>query len=475
MAQTHSLDLELSSSQYASIADASQTGLDITGNISVEAWVKFESVATTQYIYNKGGDSAATGGFKFYWSTTNGLASDWYSGGVGEFSRVKTPFTPVAGKWYHLACAIQPAAASSSRFYIDGKEITPTVDASDAASIANNNKNARVGATEDSVGAVSGYLDGLIKDVRVFSDIRTATEIRTDARTQSVTDANLEAEWNFNNVYTDASGNGNTLTSSGSPVFSTDIPWEEATQVNGSTYLETNLVSFWTMDEASGTRVDSHGVNDLTDNNTVLSATGILSDAADLEDANSEYLDISDASQVGLDFTGDFSLSLWIKPESLTTTHYITMKGDQGASGIWYGMFLDNTGVLTFLVDDGTTAYLAASPSSAITAGSLYHVVGVRMGAIIYLYINGVLITSTSAVSTSMASTLAFRIGNRYAAGVLGAYYDGLVDEYSAYDRALHYGDILDHYNQGVGITYDITVARQPRAGVAMSGSFMMV
>jgi len=33
--------------------------------------------------------------------------------------------------------------------------------------------------------------------------------------------------------------------------------------------LATNLVSYWELEEASGTRVDSHGSNDLTDNNTV--------------------------------------------------------------------------------------------------------------------------------------------------------------------------------------------------------------
>jgi hypothetical protein len=34
------------------------------------------------------------------------------------------------------------------------------------------------------------------------------------------------------------------------------------------------LESYWNLDESSGTRVDSHGTNDLTDNNTVLSGAG---------------------------------------------------------------------------------------------------------------------------------------------------------------------------------------------------------
>lgn len=43
---------------------------------------------------------------------------------------------------------------------------------------------------------------------------------------------------------------------------------------DGSTLL-TDMIASWELDEASGTRVDSFGANDLTDNNTVLDAEGI--------------------------------------------------------------------------------------------------------------------------------------------------------------------------------------------------------
>ena len=51
MANSHSLDLESSSSQYASITDASQTGLDITGDLTIELWAKFESLPS-EYNYS---------------------------------------------------------------------------------------------------------------------------------------------------------------------------------------------------------------------------------------------------------------------------------------------------------------------------------------------------------------------------------------------------------------------------------------
>ena len=39
MANTHSLDLERGSNQYASIADAAQTGLDLSGDFTIVARV----------------------------------------------------------------------------------------------------------------------------------------------------------------------------------------------------------------------------------------------------------------------------------------------------------------------------------------------------------------------------------------------------------------------------------------------------
>ena len=45
MSNTHSLDLELSSSQYAYVAD--NADVSVTGDISIEAWIKLEQKAST--------------------------------------------------------------------------------------------------------------------------------------------------------------------------------------------------------------------------------------------------------------------------------------------------------------------------------------------------------------------------------------------------------------------------------------------
>ena len=98
--------------------------------------------------------------------------------------------------------------------------------------------------------------------------------------------------------------------------------------------LKTNLVSYWKMEEASGSRVDVHGSNDLTDNNTVLNATGISGNGADHERDTSEWLSIAHASQTNLDVTtGDFSISCWIKRESTGIFGGLVGKIDSGDVG----------------------------------------------------------------------------------------------------------------------------------------------
>jgi hypothetical protein len=75
--------------------------------------------------------------------------------------------------------------------------------------------------------------------------------------------------------------------------------------------LTDSLISYWALDEASGSRVDSHGTNDLTDNNTVGSTTGILSTAGDFVAANNEYLSHASNSDLVVG-DEDFTLMAWI-------------------------------------------------------------------------------------------------------------------------------------------------------------------
>ena len=95
-----------------------------------------------------------------------------------------------------------------------------------------------------------------------------------------------------------------------------------------------DLVSYWSCDETSGSRVDSHGTNDLTDNNTVGYVEGVIGNACYFNGANSEYLSINDASQSGLDDDVDYSLSFWLHEQG-SGTRGLFMKGAYPNDDSW--------------------------------------------------------------------------------------------------------------------------------------------
>lgn len=230
--------------------------------------------------------------------------------------------------------------------------------------------------------------------------------------------------------------------------------------------LTDNLVSYWKLDEASGTRVDSHGSNDLTDNNTVLSATGVINSGADLELSNSEYLSISNASQAGLGVTGDFSYSVWLKPEQLPATDMAIIdktKWTGGRSG--YNFSLYKSGSDMFL------QYLIYSSSGSLTRGNTTNAfltpsdVGNWVHLVVTVDISVPTITiykNGSSVAVTVVSTAATSIGTNSVAFELGryngsSYFDGMFDEAGFWNRAIGSSEVTELYNGGAGLAYPFT------------------
>lgn len=76
----------------------------------------------------------------------------------------------------------------------------------------------------------------------------------------------------------------------------------------GAVAVNAGLVAYWSLEEASGTRADSRGDNDLADNNTVTQAAGKVGNAAAFASANTEYLSIADNADLS---TGDIAFTFF--------------------------------------------------------------------------------------------------------------------------------------------------------------------
>jgi len=240
-----SLDLESGSSQYASRADTAS--LSITGTLTVEAWIKPESIATQQCIVAKWYQDGSVKAYHFYHSPLAGgsVLSFYYSGdGAAESGADSNICLSQAdiGKWVHVSVVVTPATKSVA-FYKNGALISSHTASGSQTAIQDNSASFGIGA-RDIQGTPDTFFDGKICEVRLWNTARTQAEIQGNMfHNLAGNESGLAGYWKLDNAYTDSTANGNTLTGTGSPVFSADVP---AKLTNATKYGIVNDIAFST-------------------------------------------------------------------------------------------------------------------------------------------------------------------------------------------------------------------------------------
>lgn len=224
---TQTADLEAGSSQYFSRADTAS--LSLTGDFTLEGWVKFESLPSSgtkmEFISKWTGGGVDDRAYQFYLNNPSGtteltvLATVDGTGAILDNEVVA--WTPTTGVWYHIAVSADLGVTSTYKFYVDGVQqgadqtgvVTSMTDTTAPFYLGVN------GNTTDS------FFDGRMSLWRVWSVVRTVTEISTNmCNVFGGATTNMVAEWSLDNVLTDASGNANTLTNVNTVTFSADVP-----------------------------------------------------------------------------------------------------------------------------------------------------------------------------------------------------------------------------------------------------------
>lgn len=214
-----------------------------------------------------------------------------------------------------------------------------------------------------------------------------------------------------------------------------------------------SIVSRWKLDEESGTRADSVGSNDLTDNNTVLYAavTDPLNNdgkAADFEAGNSESLSITDAAQSGLDFTTDLSFSAWMQWESTSSYGGIFAKyNGTGDNRSYVLAHMSTTNVFDFAnVTNGAGDAGSGQVSFTPTLGQWYHVVftfDASESGLMEMYIDGSSIGTDTTTKTSIYNgTAVFYLGSYLAS----TFHDGLMQDAIMWSVVLSSTEVSDLY-----------------------------
>lgn len=166
---TNSADFERDNSEYLSITDGAQTGLDITGSMTIVAWIKAETTGWNGYIQCKQWD-----GYSLRWGESaddklwfylreDGVTTDDLTGGAALNS----------GTWYHVAAVFD--ASNNMHIYVNGSTASPgATKVTTLAAIANNGENFCIGANDGGLA-----YDGLIDEFAIFDTNLSTVDINS--------------------------------------------------------------------------------------------------------------------------------------------------------------------------------------------------------------------------------------------------------------------------------------------------------
>lgn len=233
-----------------------------------------------------------------------------------------------------------------------------------------------------------------------------------------------------------------------------EAPSEAGMRMNASVEspLSQGMRGYWKLDTGSGTSaVDSSGNgNTLSMTGSPSWTTGNIGPYALDFSGSGQYLSVADPSSGVLDFAdgADFSISGWFNRDTFTADHTIVAKKTNQTTNAGYVVWIDaSTDTVNFEISDGTDTYEADS-TTAFTATGWHHFVAVwddSNGA--YVYIDGGLSGSTTSSTSSigdLSNTNAFRIGAESDAGVP---FDGKLDDIRIYGYALSADQVKKIYN----------------------------
>ncbi len=227
--------------------------------------------------------------------------------------------------------------------------------------------------------------------------------------------------------------------------------------------LLTNLVSYWKFDESSGNAADAQGSNTLTNNNSITYVAGEINNAAHINSASTQYFSITDASQSGLDLTGDFSVSFWVKyatlpDDGIRALHFTKYLRAGNQRSYYYGL-LNTAGAYSMdmiLSSDGTATenpHVTWTPST----GTWYHqvIVFTAASAKSQFYVNGAQqgADQIGAITSLKDGTATFEIGQNDGDENPRTYVFNQ-DEMGIWSRPLSAGEVSQLYNSGAGLAY---------------------
>lgn len=314
-------------------------------------------------------------------------------------------------RWYHITVTRIGSAVTS---YINGKADVTGTDA-DALSLAP--CGIRVGRSQSSTTCSSGGSDkfqGYLDDFRVYNYGRTPEQVA----------------WDYNNGR--PMGHFKFDECQGSVLYDSENSANTAAITIGATGTQT--------------AVGTCAVNSTTARYT--GREGKINSALNFDGTDDYAIRTGSALP-----TGDLSVSAWVYRNATGNAHTIVKASEgTGTNELKFAITADddgtNTNKLRFTVD-GTSTY---SQTALSLANTWYHVVGVRSGSTVRMYINGKLDPVTGSDGTALNfSSCNLYIGGSPSSGCSASlieFFDGKIDDLRIYNYALNATQVKNIMNE---------------------------
>ena len=472
------------SDDYVSIPH--DPSLNITGDITIAAWIFFERGGVYEGIVTKCvGSGSQDVPYDF---RTQGLSQPrltFVRADASGHERVYSSTYIPTGQWHYVLIRVENKVPD---FYIDGVITGKYGDVIFTRTPTGNTKPVLIGRRDDGL-----YFDGLIDDVRIYDRALFEQEIQQlyhQGRTKAVNpyppdgatgiDPNVVLGWTpgynalshdvyFGTSYADVNDaytfsdeyKGNYDVNSYDPCgldFDTIYYWRidevnEPNIVKGNvwsftTRSEPNIISWWKFDEGSGaTAYDSAGSNDGTINGATWTS-GQIGGALDFDGVD-DYVDMADTVKNYLETS--YTFSAWIKTRTILGVHGIAVYR-RSTFDIGYQILLQlqhNNSDVQFIVSSLGNNAIASYPD-ALTINTWYHVAGVREGNILNVYVNGVSGTPDSETFGTISPDN-FKIGANDCCGHgIDSFFDGAIDDVMIFNSALSAQEIWGIFRTGM-------------------------
>jgi hypothetical protein len=410
-------DFEEDNTEALGIADGSQTGLDITGNISIGFWLKSESLDAGDGFVGK---SANSNGWRSYIVQTAGGDSSRFDFGVSSdgdtmtYIRTNTGFL-TTGTWVHLEVTYD---GSTVRLYKNGiEQNSNNFPYSYSSGFFDTGAHFCIGTRSSTLPSCNQVpSDGIIDDVRVYNYARTGEQVIEDMN------AGHPAP--------------------GSPIGSSTAEWK--------------------LDEGYGTTA-----NDSSDNGLylALSAASWENDGKfgkAYQGADNTRISLADDPDLDFNATSGITLSAWVRRDTISNDEYIIYKedGDEG-----YTIYMDSSGDFIFGIGDTSSGGGSFPEESIGNVGTDYddnewhHVVAVKDGTdSIRLYVDTEEIHADTslAVAATLENAGTFYLGDANGGDGTDEFL-GDIDQVEIFHSALNQSQINALYNQGSGQVWGAT------------------